>query len=388
MNFTHFIRTLGLARRNFIANGKRNVFSVLTVILGSMAIGAVFTVNANVDAYIDELIARSGGPNLSLHLRSQQLSFSEADMNALKAISSVRYLVPDAMSPTNFLVNGSSIEITAIQTSESYTLARPIELVDGQFLSAWDQTQPSKNIVLSPVAVDKLKLEHPIGMTLTINFEGHSFPAQVIGVAKPLYDTNERGLAWLPGNFFQSLTGFRGNAGMILGFSSYENLDFFEQRTQEVLNARYENLYEIYNPRQMFEATRNDYRIFIQAGAIIGVLALMAGSVGVMNMMLVGIQVRTREIGLYRALGFPTGVVLLAFLSEALMILLTGGLFGAILGCAFGIGIAARIVTTQPFFSQSAFLMALASSFVVGFVFAYIPARRAAAMDTVEALRS
>lgn len=353
-----------------------------------MAIGAVFTVNANVDVYIDELIARSGGPNLFLSLRSAQLSFSEADIQALGSLPSSRYVVGDNVAPVNVLINGESRELVGHMAGKDYPLARPIQLLQGQFLTEWDAKIPSKNIVLSPGAVSKLGLDAPIGHSLTLNLDGRSFPATIIGIAKPLYDTNDRGFIWIPENLFQELIQSRNTRAVIIGFSAYDKLDEFERLTVEAVEPRFGKNYEIFNPRQNFETTRGEYRIFIQAGAIIGFLALLAGSVGVMNMMLIGVQLRTREIGLYRALGFPTGVVLLAFISESLMILLTGGLLGGVLGSIFGMAIAARIVTTEPFFSESAFTMAVASSFIVGFAFAYIPAKRASAMDTVEALRS
>jgi putative ABC transport system permease protein len=383
----HFIRTLGLARRNFFANRKRNLFSILTVILGSLAIGAVFTVNNNVDVHIDQLIARSGGPNIYVNLRQPPLIFQEADITALKSLASVRYVTVDSQIAVNARNRGEAEGLVVNYVGEDYQKARPIEVVAGQFISSWDLNSPSNNIVLSSEAATKLKLPNPIGETITINVDERNVLVNIIGIANPLYDS-DRGMAWISDNLYRQISRPGFQSSLIVGFSSYDHLDFLESNVTELLGPKFKNNFEIYNPRRNFESIRNDYQIFIKAGAIVGILALMAGSVGVMNMMLIGIQLRTKEIGLYRALGFPTAVVLVAFLCEALMILLSGGLVGAVLGSIFGIGISAQIVATQPFFSASAFFLALASSFTVGLFFAYIPAKRASEMDTIEALKT
>lgn len=277
----HFSRTVGLARRNFFANGRRNFFSVLTVILGSLAIGAVFTVNANVNTYIDDLIARGGGPNLFVRTRNSQLVLTETDLSALRALTSVRYLVPNAALPVNLIVHSESFEITAHRHAKNYSRARPVETLAGQFLSDWDENMSSKNIVLSPAAVEKLGLAEPIGTSLTLSVDGQTYPVEVIGVAKPLFEPNERGLAWLPTRLFEQAVGARGIASLILGFTSYSLLDDYEAQVLGILEPHYGKQIEIYNPKQSFEAIRKDYQVFIRAGAIVGVLALLAGSVGV-----------------------------------------------------------------------------------------------------------
>ncbi len=382
-----FLRTLRLAGRNFLANKKRNLFSVFTVVLGSMSIGAVFTVNENVEAHIEELIARTGGPNLFISLRGQ--NFDPSDLKELSSMTSVRYLVLDSTSPLNVLWESKSVRMLGIATSALYREARPLKLMQGSFLSEWDHKLSSRNIVVSPQALKELALSEKdsLGKSISMNWKGQTLIGTIIGVASPLFDNNDRGYLWMTEALMQSVSQEINQQSLILGFPSYARLESYESEVLQLLSKKYGESVEIYNPRKNFEMMRNDYQMFIRSGLVVGLLSLLAGSVGVMNAMSAGVQLRIREIGLYRALGFPTRTVLLTFLSEALIILFIGGFAGAVSGSLFGMVISSQVAISNPFFSLSSFAVALASSLLIGFVFAYLPARKAAGLETVEALK-
>ncbi len=352
-----------------------------------MSIGAVFTVNDNVDVYIDKLIARSGGPNLFVSLQSG--GFDEVDIQKISGMTSVRYLSFDFTTPLNVLWESKSFRMYGILASPSYVDARPVEVMAGSFLSEWDYKAPSNNVVVSPQTLKTLGLSYQeaIGKPLSLNLKDRTLIGTIVGVAIPRFDNNDRGYVWATETLVQGLTQSTGRGSMIVGFPFYSELENYEATLREVLSKKYGEGFEIYNPKKYFELMRNDYQMFIRAGLVVGLLALLAGSVGVMNTMSAGVQLRVREIGLYRALGFPSRVVLLTFLAEALMILTLGGLAGAVGGSLFGMVISSQVALTNPFFSPSAFCVALISSLAIGFFFAYLPAARAARLETVEALK-
>jgi ABC-type antimicrobial peptide transport system permease subunit len=393
MRLKHFVRTLGLARRNFIANFRRNFFSILTVAFGALAIGAIFTVNENVNDLVNTLMSRSGGPNLYISLRARDAGFDPADLNAIKSLTSLRYMSRDQTFEVNAVRGAKSHPIAAVAVDAGYKLARSVQLIEGQYFSDWDLQQPSANAVISEQGARALGLENPVGSTLPLFADGHTTLVQIIGVAIPLYDKNDRGTIWLAESTFDNIRQTRTIDAFTLGVSTYKHLSQFEEDVRALLEPKYKEHIEIHNPQGFFASLRAEYMIFIYAGAVIGLLSLLAGSAGVMNIMLMSIQLRTREIGLYRALGFPSQVVLLAFLSETLMVVMSGGMLGAIAGTGFGLLIVKHIMEQQglmmaPRFSEEAFVFALASAFAVGFVFAYIPARRASSLDPVVALKT
>lgn len=119
----------------------------------------------------------------------------------------------------------------------------------------------------------------------------------------------------------------------------------------------------------------------------IAVIALMVGGIGIMNMMLVTVSERTAEIGLRKALGARPGVILLQFLIEAVIISLFGGIIGVLLGLGASY-IASLLIGYSFSFNPMTVMLALLFSLVVGVIFGLLPARRAAKMNPIEALRS
>lgn len=354
---------------------------------------AIFTVNENINDLVETLMSRSGGPNIYISLRARDAAFDPADLSAIKSLTSLRYMSRDQTFVVNAVRGTKSYQINAVAVDADYRLARSLQMVEGQYFSDWDLSQPSANAVISEEAVRALNLENPVGTMLPLFVDGRTSLVQIIGVANPLFDKNDRGTIWLAERTFENVLNSSAVEAFILGASTYKNLNQFEQDVRDLLEPKYKEHLEIHNPQAFFASVRAEYMTFIYAGAVIGLLSLLAGSAGVMNIMLMSIQLRTREIGLYRALGFPSRVVLLAFLSETLMVVMSGGFLGAIFGTGFGLLIVEHIMAQQglnmtPHFSEEALIFALISTFTVGFFFAYVPARRASSLDPVVALKA
>jgi putative ABC transport system permease protein len=119
---------------------------------------------------------------------------------------------------------------------------------------------------------------------------------------------------------------------------------------------------------------------------VVAGIALVVGGIGVMNIMLVSITERTREIGTRKALGAPNSSIRMQFIVEAVVICLIGGIIGIILGVTAGIG-AAKLLDTVAVPSLFSIVLSLSFSMAIGVFFGYYPANKAAKMDPIEALR-
>ena len=120
--------------------------------------------------------------------------------------------------------------------------------------------------------------------------------------------------------------------------------------------------------------------------SVIAGIALLVGGIGVMNIMLVSITERTREIGTRKALGAPNSSIRIQFIIEAVVICLIGGLIGILFGSGLG-AIAAALMKTSPMPSLRAIVVSLSFSTAIGIFFGFYPANKAAKMDPIEALR-
>src|SRR5690606_30746769 len=137
------------------------------------------------------------------------------------------------------------------------------------------------------------------------------------------------------------------------------------------------------SPLEAVEATQNTLTVMLGSVAAI---SLLVGGIGVMNIMLVSVTERTREIGIRKAVGARTGDIMLQFSTEAVVVCLIGGVLGVAAG--FGAGLVAEALGTRVVFSIGPALLAFSSAFIIGLLFGWLPARKAATLDPVVALAS
>ena len=157
-----------------------------------------------------------------------------------------------------------------------------------------------------------------------------------------------------------------------------------------VLEARHSNagreVYRVSNMATYIELINTVINVFTAFIAAVGAISLVVGGIGVMNIMLVSVTERTREIGIRKALGAKTSTIMLQFLTESVILCCIGGLIGLVLGVAGALGVAAYVnVPIKVEFTT--ILLAVGFSSAIGIFFGIYPARRAAKMLPIEALR-
>jgi putative ABC transport system permease protein len=144
---------------------------------------------------------------------------------------------------------------------------------------------------------------------------------------------------------------------------------------------------DIHSPRQLLEQIAGQMRLYTLLLAAVGSISLIVGGVGIMNMMLVSVTERRREIGIRRALGAQQRDIVSQFLVESMLLSLVGGAVGVGLGTAASLVIA-RLQDWEPLVLPSAMALCLGVSLAVGLFFGYYPARKAAGVDVIVALKA
>lgn len=277
------------------------------------------------------------------------------------------------------------VEITA--SNGGYQSMRSITMAEGSFYSQADEDRSRKITVLGPTAAKNFFPNiSPIGQTLTIS----SVPFKIIGI------TNARGAGgafgndmdnqlYIPLSSMQKLIDSNGIDTISVKAQDQQSVDRAVGVIKEYLGKqRKPDSFSVVDQRQLLGTAQSVIGVLTVGLSGIAAISLVVGGIGVMNMMLVTVTERTREIGLRKALGATPRVILLQFLIESVLLSLTGGVSGILIG-AGGSAIVNQFFPTKV--SLLAILLAFGVSTLVGVVFGILPARKAAKLSPINALR-
>jgi putative ABC transport system permease protein len=374
---------------------------VLTVGLGK---GAQDTVSARINALGSNLLIVSPGSATSTTgVRGGFGSSSTLTVDDATALSS-DVATPDiaAVAPikqtSEALVNSATNwTTTVVGTTPEWLSVRARTVTEGRFLTQADEATSAAVTVLAPTTATELfGAADPVGQTVTVN----GIPFTVVGLlnsAGSNASTNLDDQAVMPLSTVVS---------RLVGGTSRNSLSsiYLEARSSSTLSAAYqEATNQLLNQHGIALATNADFSITSQASLVstatsvsktltvllagIAALSLLVGGIGVMNIMLVSVTERTREIGLRKALGAPPAVIRRQFLVEASLLGLAGGVLGIILGLV-GAAVLPHLISNSIVVVWPAVAGAIVVAVAIGVVFGTYPAARAARLAPIDALRS
>ena len=390
------------------ANKLRASLTLLGIIIGVAAVISLMAVGRGAQESVTSRIS-SLGANL-LFVRSQPTftqanSLTLADANALQDAvfaPSVAAVAPELSSSFAELVWESNVSYAqALGVTAAYAPIRNADIATGQFISPAHVLNRSEVVVLgSQAAADLYGNRDPVGMTVRLNdreFTIVGVLAEQGGGGFGTADTQ----AFVPiTTAYYRLSGDRTAQGEVtistinVQAHSAADLESAEREVATLLRLRHRitdyDDFTITNQQdtiETLEETTETFTIFLSA---IAGISLIVGGIGVMNIMLVSVTERTREIGIRKAVGAKRRDILLHFLAEATLLSLAGGGLGVLAGLGVGWALDGRNIGGQPFntvFSGDIALLALVVSAAIGLFFGIYPAMRAARLHPIEALR-
>jgi len=405
----NFPMTMRIALKALGRNKMRSGLTMLGIIIGVGAVIAMIAIGSGAKARIQEQIA-SMGSNLLIVLSGSATSggfrhgsgtiptLTVEDAKAIASeLSGVKYAAPVLRGVTQVVFGNQNWSTVTYGTTPEALLIRDWPVSRGRSLTQADVDGALKVCLLGQTVVDNLFGEmEPMGQIVRIK----KFPFTVVGVlsikGQTTWGMDQDDVVYVPLTTAQRLLFGQQFPGMVGAISVQatgpDALKLAEEQITQLLRQRHrlranqENDFTVRNLTEAFSTAEESARVMsILLGAIASI-SLLVGGIGIMNIMLVSVTERTREIGIRMAVGARSRDILWQFLVEALVLSLIGGVIGIFLGLGAS-KVIAQIFKWPTLISAEALLLSFSFSGGVGIFFGFYPARKAAGLDPIEALR-
>jgi putative ABC transport system permease protein len=400
-----FLNAILLALREIRRNVLRSSLTILGIVIGVAAVITMVTIGEGATAQVQADIQKLGTNLLQVFrgqgfgggggARSSAPPFSAEDAIAIEnEINGVRAVAPSANSMTQAIFGNSNWSTQVNGTTDKYLDVRDWPLASGRNFSESELRAGASVCILGETVRQELFGDQdPLGSSVRLQ----KLSCQVIGVltakGQSGFGQNQDDIVLIPLRTLQRRIAGNSDVGSILvsardGVSTEKVQEDMERLLRERRKLR-DGVDDDFNIRDLKEVTSaftSSTRVLTALLGAVAAVSLIVGGVGIMNIMLVSVTERTREIGTRLAVGAMARDVLLQFLVEAVTLAAFGGIIGIVLGVSAG-ALATHTFNVPFVLNPGIVVLSFAFSAAVGIVFGYFPAQRAAQLDPIEALR-
>ncbi len=393
-----------LALREIRRNVLRSSLTILGIVIGVAAVITMVTIGEGATAQVQADISKLG-TNLLQVFRGQGFGgggarmsappFSMDDVRAIEEeISGVAAVAPSSNSGAQAIYGNNNWSTQVTGTSDRFLQVRDWALAAGRNFSDSElRSGAAVCVVGTTVRRELFGTEDPVGATIRLN----KLSCQIIGVLESKgqsgFGQDQDDLVLVPIRMLQRRMAGNADVGAILvsardGVSTEKVQKDLEalMRDRRKIRGGATDDFNVRDLKEVASAFTSSTKVLTALLGAVAAVSLIVGGVGIMNIMLVSVTERTREIGTRLAVGAMARDVLLQFLIEAVVLAAIGGVIGIILGLTAGV-LATNSFHVPFVFNPSIVILSFTFAAAVGIVFGYFPARRAAQLDPIEALR-
>ncbi len=397
-----FSEVLKLAFEAFSASKLRSALTALGMVIGSASVILVVTIGLTGKQWIIGEIQKfgtneveveysGGGTAASEHVVNSDSLTRDDEKAVLAQLPGVMYSSPVLETHDRISIgSGVTKETLVLGVSPQYQFIHNLTVPMGRFLDDTDDSAHIKcAVVTEPFAKEMYgSSDAAIGRSFQIS----GIPFTIVGIFKNVEDFGQSEIAdqtiLIPYSVARYFTG-TDNVKQI--YFSMRNMDQVPEATKEVvriISARHRpnSIYKAQNLRSLLDSAATIANILTVVLLLVSSVTLAVGGVGIMNIMLANVRARIREIGIRKALGATAREIKLQFLTEAVIISLSGGIVGTIIGLSLPFSVRLFTPYVLPVDWRSA-AIALITSVLIGVIFGTVPATRAAQLDPVESLK-
>jgi putative ABC transport system permease protein len=407
------MRFLDIQKMAVHALGKNKIQTALTmlgIVIGVSAVIAMVSLGQGAQKLVQDQVA-SMGENV-LHIQGgggwqqggggarmggDQQSLTEGDVEAIRTqVPTIKLITPIAQARGQFIFGNQNWQAEVQGANEHFLEIRGFRIAQGDFFTAADVRTANRVVVLGKTIVDNLfQGSDAVGQTIRIR----NLPYRVIGVLAPKGQSAQGGdqddIAVMPYTTVQKKMSNnaipRINRISVSAIGPQATTAAKDQitlllRERHGIRSGQADDFRVNNLTEVAEAAEQTTRIMTMLLGSIAAVSLLVGGIGIMNIMLVSVTERTREIGIRMAIGSRGSYIRMQFLAESVILCMLGGLIGVAAGIGLSLVIA-RVMGWPSFVSPEAATIAFLFSAATGVFFGYYPAHKAASLDPIEALR-
>ncbi|MBI3470335.1 MAG: ABC transporter permease [Candidatus Solibacter usitatus] len=385
-----------------LANPVRSLLTCLGMLIGNASVILVVTISLTSQEYILDQIQAIGSNMIFAYYETGTLEAArfQSDFIKLADVEAVREQLRGSIveatgvmtNSDRILVNGTEQDIRVIGSDENYQPVRNLAVLSGRFLDHQDVIGRAKVAVLNEKLARRLYGSLQAGTGQIVKIYGLQFT--VVGTFKERIDsfgqtevTGESVL--IPITVLKYFTQIERIDPLYVQVKSSQQVEAVTARVRQILQSRHRTgaTYRVENLQAILGAARNISVILRLVLILVAAIALIISGIGIMNIMLVTVTERTREIGVRMAVGASRAEILAQFLTEAILISLVGGVAGILAGVSVPLSVDLFADNLHVPVSPASVLVAFGVSCTVGLAFGLLPANRASRLNPTEALR-
>ncbi|MBC1522350.1 FtsX-like permease family protein [Listeria aquatica] len=391
------LQSLQMALKQIFARKMRSFLTMLGIIIGVASVILLVSLGKSVSYGVNQQLGDLGSNLITVYNNStsktNQLDLQE--VMEYKDIEGVAHISPEIDGSANVLTDQGGKAFSIVGTNEQFKQVHGAKLAKGRFLSPVDVDNNQKIAIIGhEVATELFGFGNPVNQTIKLN--GYNY--KVVGVLKKsgesLLGSTDKQII-LPITSAERLLKNQKINTVYVQASSADKVNFVISILKSRLSLKFENetknsdspVFQIVNQKELLDTFDTVNALLTNTLGAIAAISLVVGGIGIMNIMLVSVQERTKEIGIRKALGAKRSTILIQFLIESAVISVTGGIIGIVIG-SLGSMLFSAVADVPSGVSAGVISFAFIFALVVGIVFGISPANKAARCKPVDALAS